>query len=163
MRFVEPLSELYRCVVSLRTVARRSFGWEDHQRRARRLRRARMGPVDTVVISAEATFRFAALKFDPHQITLDEATMLAGLLRQLGGIDSHSAKAFNRGVSQFRETAESGAQDTPLDLIAALDRLSSIRSHSWRGNSDINIALEILRTIDMRRRALPAPRHPRSE
>lgn len=162
MRFVEPLSGLYRCMVSLRAGARRSIGWDDGQRRARRLQRTRQDLIDTVEISAEATFRFAALKFDPHHITYDEARKLVCLLRQLGGIDSPTAKAFDRGVCQLCATAGSDTLNFPQDLIAALDRLSSERSHSWHGNSDILIALEVLRTIDSRRRALPSLGHPRS-
>jgi hypothetical protein len=122
-----------------------------------------MGPVDTVEISAEATFRFAALKFNPRYMTYDEATVLVCLLDQLGAIDSRTANAFSRGLFQLRKTAEWETPNSPQDLIAALDRLNATPGHAWHSNSEIKIALQILRAIDMRRRALPAPDYPRSE
>jgi len=162
VRFVEPLSVLYRCVAPLHAATRRSIGWDECQRRARRLRRARMGPVDTVEISAEAAFRFAALKFDPRHITNEEATVLVCLLGQLGTIDRRTANAFSRALFQLCKTMGSASPNSPQDLIAALDRLNATHGHAWRGKSDILIALEILRTIDIRRRALPSPGHSRS-
>lgn len=139
----------------LRAAARRSFDWEDYRRQRRRLRRARKGTIDTIEISAEAVYRFAALRFDPRHITYDEARSLARILQQAGVIDRRMENSFNRSVASLHDLATLEQPDFPQNLIARLDELAAKFEQSRRDDPDLSVALEILRSVDIRRRGLP--------
>lgn len=67
-----------------------SGGWADRQ--------------DTVAISSEAVFRFAAANFDPRRITAAQAHQMAAVLHDGGAISSRDRQILARGI------------DTPQDL-----------------------------------------------
>ena len=150
MPYVKPLTHLNQCVA----FARRSFGWGERGAQKRRLRRAIAEPIDTVEISAEAVFRFAALNFDPQHITFDDARALGRTLREGGAIDRRTEIAFNRGIARLQKVQGSPQPDIPFNLVAALEERSAQFEHSWDRNSQISVARDILQTINIRRRGL---------
>lgn len=161
MPHVRPLTHLYHYVAPLRAVAQWAVGWQDSSALRRRLRRARNDPVDTIEISAEAMFRFAALTHDPQHMTFEEARELGRTLREGRAIDRRIKKAFDRGIDGLQRSLPSEKPDAPFNLMAALEKLSAQRGHSRHRSSHISVAIEILRTIDIRRRGLPSVKHTR--
>lgn len=160
MPHVKSLSRLcHHYVMPLRAVAQAVVGWQDRGTLRRRLRRARKDPVDTIEISAEAMFRFAALHFDPKHITFDEARDLGRTLREGRAIDRRTEIAFNRGITLLQSAPTSDQNHVPVNLLAELEKLSAQPGHSRHRSSHISLAIEILRTIDIRRRGLPHARY----
>jgi hypothetical protein len=160
---VKSLSRLYyHYVAPLRAVAQAAVGWQDRGTLRRRLRRARKDPVDTIEISAEAMFRFAALHFDPQHITFEDAGELGRTLREGGAIDRRTEIAFNRGIAVLQGALTLDQHHGPVNLLAELEKLSAQPGHSRHRSSHISLAIEILRTIDIRRRGLPPARNTRT-
>lgn len=155
MRFVEPLARLYQYIVPLGAAVRRSIEWRRERPQVRRLQRARADPIDTIEISTEAIFRFAALTFDPRNVTLEEARSLIRMLWRNGAIDRHTEQAFHRALALSQKAVERDDGDARRDLIAVLEQLQNEWRLTRHTNFDIAVALDILRTINLRRRGLP--------
>ena len=158
MSLVEPLIKLWWHIVAWCSLGPRSLRFEDRGAENRRVRRADREPVDIVEISPEAVFRYAALQFDPHHISYEEAESLAQLLRDGGAIDRGAQEAFLRAIATVRHTKMTAADmNSPDNLITAFDKIVTRPDRPWRGNPDIGIALAILRTIVSCRLGLPPP------
>jgi hypothetical protein len=72
---------------------------------------------DSVVVSDEAVFRFAASRFDPHRITPGDARALFDVLRDGDAISSRDHAILNDGVSARANAFDDPAQ-VPRNIVA---------------------------------------------
>jgi hypothetical protein len=128
------------------------------RRHKRRLRRALRGTRDSVEISTEAVYRFAAREYDPHRITLAEVESLADLLFESGAIQREDRVALRQSVKDLRDGAKiQRSGDHPRDLIHSLERATADKHGKTAHDARVTRTLAVLRLIDSRRRDLPYP------
>lgn len=128
-------------------------------RHKRRLRRARRETRDSIEISTEAVYRFAAREYDPRRITFAEAVSLIELLFEGGAIKLEERGIMLRSVADLREWADAPeSDDRPTDIIHSLEYTTEHICGETIRSTGFAKTLAVLRLVNSRRRGSANPR-----